>query len=50
LKVEADWLKKNSGFNTLKTREKAKLIEPSNKNIPIARQCELLEIIKKFVK
>lgn len=41
LKVELDWLKKNLLFDV---KKKLELIEPSNKNISIIRQCELLDI------
>jgi len=41
LKVELDWLKKNLRYST---SEKRRMIEPMNEEIPIYRQCELLEL------
>ena len=41
LKVELDWLKKNLD---LSPEEKKMLIEPTNPDIPIYRQCQLLGV------
>ena len=43
LKVELDWLKKNLRYPI---SEKRKMIEPTNPDIPIYRQCKLLELFR----
>ena len=43
LKVELDWLKKNLNCSS---ETKRQCINPSHPRIPIARQCELLGVIR----
>ncbi len=43
MKVENEWLKK---LSTASVKEKGQLVEKDNGKIPVARQCELLDLSK----